>query len=324
MNTSTSRKSSKTQIILREMTHSEKKILIESIISYDIKKLSQFSLEYLNLNFFFPSSLYHFNFDKEITPLLLCCYLGKFDVFQLLLINEGIDINLASKPDLYSPLMISCFKGYYEIVRKLLENNANIRQKNINGQEAFVFCFNRLEQKTFLYENKKLCFMLIELLIEYGADINIPFDNKKMNSILMKLLYGDIKDEQKCFAICDVIKFLIEKGIDINYKNKANKNIFFILKNNNKILPKYKQEILTILNNYSSIQKNIYKNYNNNILTLYSSTHGRYNSSTNPSMKSNDFNKCLTEKSKEQLDDETKKLSLESDDEKTSICCLIF
>ena len=117
--------------------------------------------------------------------------------------------------------------------------------------------------------------MLVELLLAYGADINCYFDNKKRYSIIMKLVSCEIKDEENCNTTCDVIKFLIEKGANINYRNEDNQNVFNILKNNNKIAPKYKQEIYTLLNN--SIQKNVFKdkdniddNSNKYILTLCS------------------------------------------------------
>jgi ankyrin repeat protein len=284
MSTTSSRRSSKTQILLREMNKEEKLTMLKYILNSDIKQIRKLPIETVNLNFLFPASLIGLKFDKEISPLLLCCYIGKFEIFHYLLSNDSINVNMASKPDLYSPLMISCYKGYYEIVRELLELHADTKQKNKNGQEAFIFCFSRLEQKSFKYENKKICFMLVELLLAYGADINCYFDNKKHYSIIMKLVSCEINDEEKCNTTCDVIKFLIEKGANINYRNEDNQNVFNILNNNNKIAPKYKQEIYTLLNN--CIQKKVFKdedniddNNNKYLLTLYSSKHGRYNSS---------------------------------------------
>ena len=256
MSTTSSRRSSKTQIFLREMNKEEKLTMLKYILNSDVKQIRKLPIETVNLNFLFPASLIGLKFDKEITPLLLCCYIGKFEIFHYLLSNDSININMTSKPDLYSPLMISCYKGYYEIVRELLELHADTKQKNRNGQEAFIFCFSRLEQKSFKYENKKICFMLVELLLAYGADINCFFDNKKHYSIIMKLVSCEINDEENCNTTCDVIKFLIEKGANINYRNEDNQNVFNILKNNNKIAPKYKQEIYTLLNN--SIQKNVF------------------------------------------------------------------
>ena len=327
MSISSSRRSSKTQIILREMCKEEKLTMMKYILNSDLKQMRKIPIETINLNFLFPASLIGLKFDKEISPLLLCCYIGKFEIFHLLLSNEGINVNMASKPDLYSPLMISCYKGYYEIVRELLERQADTKQKNINGQESFIFCFSRLEQKSFKYENKKICFMLVELLLAYGADINSFFDNKKQYSIIMKLVSGAINNEEKCATTCDVIKFLMEKGADIKYKNKEKKSAFTILKNNNKIAPKYKQEIYSILNRI--IDKKVLNddtntNSSNYLLTLYSSKHGRYNSSTNYCTDISDSQNHLKDLRNNLFNNKNDETLLQTIDDNSSSCCIIF
>ena len=232
---------------------------------------------------------------------------------------------MASKPDLYSPLMISCYKGYYEITRELLERQANTKQKNKNGQEAFIFCFSRLEQKSFKYENKKICFMLVELLLAYGADINTNFGDKKLNSIIIKLVSGEINNEEKCRTTCDMIKFLMEKGADVKYKNKEKQNAFMILKNNNKITPKYKQEIYSVLNR--NIEKNVLNNDDNNnnyLLTLYSSKHGRYNSSINYRSDMLNSQNHLKELRNNLFKTNKDEMILQTIDDNSSSCCIIF
>ena len=235
---------------------------------------------------------------------------------------------MASKPDLYTPLMISCYKGYYEIVRELLERHADTKQKNRNGQEAFIFCFCSLEQKSFKYENKKICFMLVEILLAYGADINSNFDDIKQNSIIMKLVSREINNDETFNTTCDVIKFLMEKGANVNCRNKDNQNAFMILKNNNKITPKYKQEIYSILNN--SFQNNIFKDddnnniKNNNLLTLYSSKHGRYNSSINYRLDTADSQNHLKDLRNNLFKNDKDEMILQTIDDNSSSCCLIF
>ena len=326
MSTTSSRRSSKTQIILREMSKDEKLIMLKCILNSDIKQIRKLPIESVNLNFLYPTSLIGLKFDKEITPLLLCCYIGKFEIFHYLLSNEGINVNMASKPDLYTPLMISCFKGYYEIVRELLERNADTKLKNRIGQEAFIFCFSRLEQKSFKYENKKICFMLVELLLAYGADINSNFDEKTKNSIIMKLVSSEINNDENCNTTCDIIKFLMEKGADVNYKNKNNQNAFMILKDNNKILPKYKQEIYSILNNsiHNSINKDDDNNTNYNLLTLYSSKHGRYNSSINYRLDTADSQNHLKDLRHNLFKNDRDEMILQTIDDNSSSCCYIF
>ena len=307
------------------MSKDEKLTMLKYILNSDIKQIRKLPIETVNLNFLFPTSLIGIKFDKEISPLLLCCYIGKFEIFHYLLSNEGINVNMASKPDLYTPLMISCFKGYYEIVRELLERNADTRHKNRNGQEAFIFCFSRLEQKSFKYENKKICFMLVELLLAYGADINSNFDERTNNSIIMKLVSSEINNDENCNTICDIIKFLMQKGADVNCRNKNNQNAFMILKDNNKISPKYKQEIYSILNN--SIQNNIIKdddNYiNYNLLTLYSSKHGRYNS-INYRLDTGDSQNHLKDLRNNLFKTDKDEMILQTIDDNSSSCCFIF
>ena len=327
MSTTSSRRSSKTQIILREMSKDEKLSMMKYILNSDIKQIRKIPLETINLNFLFPASSIGLKFDKEISPLLLCCYIGKFEIFNLLLSNEGINVNMASKPDLYTPLMISCYKGYYEIVRELLERQADTRQKNKNGQEAFIFCFSRLEQKSFKYENKKICFMLVELLLTYGADINSHFDEKKQYTIIMKLVSGAINNEEKCSTTCDVIRFLMEKGADVKYKNKEKKNAFIVLKNNNKIAPKFKQELYSILNR--NIDKTVLKddiktNDTNYLLTLYSSKHGRYKSSINYRADKFDSQNHLKDLRNNLFKNKKDEMVLQTIDDNSSSCCFIF
>ena len=109
----------------------------------------------------------------------------------------------------------------------------------------------------------------------------------------MKLVSCEINDEENCNTTCDVIKFLIEKGANINYRNEDNQNVFNTLKNNNKIAPKYKQEIYSLLNN----------SYNSNILN--SQNHLK-------NLRNNLFKNDKDE------------MILQTIDDNSSSCCFIF
>ena len=54
------------------------------------------------------------------------------------------------------------------------------------NETAFKLCFNRLNEETNLFENKKICFKMAELLLDYGADINWIIDKNKGHTLLMK------------------------------------------------------------------------------------------------------------------------------------------
>ncbi len=94
----------------------------------DLKQLRNLPIHTYNLNYLVEDK--EIQFDKYISPLLAACYLGKIEILNMLLNNDHIDINLASKNEGFTPIMVACFKGYYEFVRILLERNADINQCN--------------------------------------------------------------------------------------------------------------------------------------------------------------------------------------------------
>jgi len=63
---------------------------------------------------------------------------------------------------------------------------ANINLPNKKGHLPFVFSFSRLEQNSFKYENNKICMLLNDLLLSYGADINCTFDKEKEYNVVSK------------------------------------------------------------------------------------------------------------------------------------------
>ncbi len=144
--------------------------------------------------------------------------------------------------------MISCYKGYYEIVRILLELR-DINLPNKKSQLPFIFSFSRLDQNSFKYENRKICMMIVDLLLSYGADINSSFDKEKGYTVIMKLLSCEISSDEKFESLSEIIKFLLQRGMNIEKKGKDNKNVFDILRENKKILTKYKEEFYFILEN---------------------------------------------------------------------------
>ena len=164
-----------------------------------------------------------------------------FIYFYLILFNLIIHFFIG-----YTPLIVSCFKGYYEIVRILLEKNADINKKNKLGQLPILFCFSRLEEETFKYENKKICMMMLDLLISKGADINIKIDQYSGYTILMKLASNEILDNDNNESILEIIQFLIERGANVNLRGNDNKSVFDVIENS-----KNYDYLLRILNNTS-------------------------------------------------------------------------
>jgi ankyrin repeat protein len=196
------------------------------IAKQDLKGLRNLPIHTYNLNFIIEDQ--EIQFYKKITPLLSACYVGKVDTIFILLGNDNLDVNQESIPEGYTPLMVSCFKGYYEIVKLLLERKADVSKPNTAGQVPILFCFSRLEESYYKYENKKICMMMIDLLLSKGADINITLEGK---TILMKLISADntLQDKDKCNNTCEIIKFLIERGADKNLPDKSGMTVFDII-----------------------------------------------------------------------------------------------
>ena len=166
--------------------------------------------------------------------------------------------------------MIACYKGYYEIARMLLEKHADINLKNKKGQNAFLFCFARLEQSLFHNENKQICYMLITLLIEYGIDINMKFEENKGENILIRIVSGQIESPEKLKIMKDILRFLTLKGANPNLKNEDGVNTIDIINSSNAIKEEYRNELLnSILNPSQKLQitrnvGNKNKTHNNN------------------------------------------------------------
>jgi hypothetical protein len=145
--------------------------------------------------------------------------------------------------------MVASFKGYYEIVRILLEKKAEVNKTNAqgkyildSGQTPILFCFSRLEEQRYKYENKKICMMMIELLLSNGANINVRIDAGMGYTVLMKLASSEIFDKEKLVNTIEIIQFLIERGADKNIKGYDGKTVFDVVR-----ISKYREEILNVL-----------------------------------------------------------------------------
>ena len=119
-----------------------------------------------------------------------------------------------------------------------------------------------MEEQRYKYENKKICLMMIDLLMEGGADINIRVDSTTGYTILMKLVSIENMDYEKYENTVEIIKFLNERGADPYIKGFDNLTVFDLIKNST-----YHDEITNILTsckqtvffNSSSLSMNIKK-----------------------------------------------------------------
>ena len=209
----------------------------------DLKQLRSLPLHNYELNYLVEDS--DIQFDQKVSPLLCACYIGKIEVVMMILDNEGIDIDFESFPEEYTPLMVACFKGFYEIVRLLLQRGAKVNKPNRVGQKPILFCFSRLEEMYYKYENKKICMMLLELLLSKGADINVRIDQVQGYTVLMKLASIQITKRDKFNNTIEIIKFLIERGADPNLRSYNNKTLFDVINPTTDEL--LKQELINVI-----------------------------------------------------------------------------
>jgi len=196
------------------------------------------------------------SFDREITPLILACFLGRIDCVRLVLENPTADIDLPSEDSGYTPLCVACLTGNYEIVKMLLEKDAEVNLPNRFSQTPFILCFSRLNETTNLYENTKICFKMAELLLEFGADINWIVDKTKGHTILMQFCSVKMElDEREKRMNLEVIRFLLEHGADKNMVSNKNKNSFQLAQKHSN-----RDAVLEVLQNTNQ------KYFNNNSL----------------------------------------------------------
>ena len=124
-----------------------------------------------------------------------------FKVIELL-INNGADINSHHSKFLETPLHKLCARitPHIDIITMLLKKDAEVNAINISGKTPVFYCsFNYSVQ-------------LLNLLLEYGADINIK--DKYKNTLLHD-------DYINCFDehFEEFLKVLISLDFDLNSKN---------------------------------------------------------------------------------------------------------
>ncbi|KAM3132538.1 hypothetical protein pb186bvf_015351 [Paramecium bursaria] len=203
--------------------------ILSAIYEGHIEQLKTLKIYLRDLNY-----LEEFNdnfIDKQISPLTLAVATGQLEVVKLLLQNEGIDINLATKSQELSPLKLACNNGYYEIAELLVQQGADVNQASHTGSVPLFYCFNRLEEESNYFENKQLCFKLGELLIDHGANIDAIVNQEKGYTLLM--LFCSVKEKlnnRDLKVNLDVIKFLVSHGAQKDLQSKKGKTVFELSK----------------------------------------------------------------------------------------------
>jgi ankyrin repeat protein len=155
------------------------------------------------------------------TPLHIACKTKHKRIIEILLEYKA-DTTICNKSGL-APIHIACENDDTNLVSILLEanpQNANILTKEKISPLHIAVLNNNIEP--------------IKLLLEYGADINIKTSKDKDTPLIIAC-----KGTQKLFSSSNkkqkIALFLIERGADINLRNKASwQAIHYVSKNANK------------------------------------------------------------------------------------------
>ena len=139
--------------------------------------------------------------DRGATVLLIACSFKDYENVVSILISRGADVNLKGK-DGRTPLMWAAGNSL-ESTKILLDNGADVIARGDDGMNAFI-------QSTFGILSKKVDTKVMDLLIEYGADVNSALKGKDAagwTALLFASINGDI----------ELVEYLILKGANVNH-----------------------------------------------------------------------------------------------------------
>ncbi|AGF84931.1 repeat protein [Moumouvirus goulette] len=125
-----------------------------------------------------------------------------------LLVKYGADVNIPEYQNGWTPLIIACIRytfNSHEIIEYLLNNGANINQKDSKGRTAlFKTCELYLGSRTHI----------VELLLKYGAYPDIQDEDKNTALIITSQTLNNNPNTKK----------LLEYGANYSIKNKSGKS----------------------------------------------------------------------------------------------------
>ncbi|WP_243186863.1 ankyrin repeat domain-containing protein [Clostridium muellerianum] len=202
--------------IFSNIFSSNYKSIYTSIRKGNIDEIKDYLNESNNSNSNFQlQSILHYAIDN--------CENNYFKTIELL-INSNVDINSHHSKFSETPLHRLCARAtpHIDIITMLLEKGAEVNATNISGKTPVFYC-------SFSYSVE-----LLNLLIRYGADINIK---DKYENTLLHDDYINCLDEH----FEEFLKVLLNFGFDINSKNALGLTPLALCRNEkiNNILVKY-------------------------------------------------------------------------------------
>jgi len=141
------------------------------------------------------------NFDGN-TPLHIALHSRHTSIIKLLIDNRA-NVNLVNF-DGDTPLHMALHSGHISIIKLLIDNRANVNMVNSQGSTALHIAIHRGSMRTIKY------------LINNGNEINLNATDNKGNTLLHLALITEFRSNTQRI---NLIKFLVEKGANINLPN---------------------------------------------------------------------------------------------------------
>lgn len=139
--------------------------------------------------------------DSSVTVLILACsYPGYEDVISLL-ISRDANVNFKGKGG--KTALIWASSNSYESTKLLLENGADVNIKADDGMTAFI-------QAAFGVQSNKINIDVMDLLLEYGADVNAVLTGKDVSG-WTALLFASVNGDD------NLVDYLLRQGAFVNH-----------------------------------------------------------------------------------------------------------
>lgn len=150
-----------------------------------------------------------------MTPLMIAVKNGELEKVKRLIEIEGADINKEDEDNKMTALHFGCLRGYLNIVKLLIDNDVSINSIDNGGNTPLH------------YASKGGYLEIVKLLIDKNADINL-MNRHSQTPLILAAEKNNEKNKE-------VVKYLINKGAKMFYRDIAKYNFVELNKGNKSI-----------------------------------------------------------------------------------------
>ena len=165
-------------------------------------------------------------------------------------------------------LLYACFKGNFQIVKSLLDNGAEVNQRNFMGLNVLHMSSQGDRPNLLIYFKDKYHFDINQTDFEGNNPLHWACHTNAENSINFLISWMDNinlvnKKNQTPLHIAiynlrpKIIKKLLHKGADVNIKDSSNNSVFDIVSNNEKNIPEF-NSIFRIITDFKPMKTYMY------------------------------------------------------------------